>query len=294
LSDKRVAVTGAHGMIGRALVPRLRDAGWEVIALSRGKGPVLWNPDGDWDASPLEGVEAVIHLAGESVAGKWTADRKRRIRDSRARGTASLVRGIMSLKARPAVLVSASAVGLYGNRGHQLLSEGSEPGSGFLAEVVRAWEAALDPAASIGIRVVRLRLGVVLSSDDGALARMLTPFRLGTGGPIGGGRQYMSWVDLDDAARAFMFALDHLAAGAYNLVAPTPVTNSEFVRALGEALNRPAVVPLPALAVRLMFGQMGEEVLLYSQRASSKKLVDAGFAFEWPTLPLALAHELDG
>lgn len=289
---KRVAVSGARGLVGNALLPRLRDGGWDVVELARRPQPggVVWNPSGDWDSSPLEGIDAVIHLAGASVGERWTAEHKAEIRDSRTRGTESLCRGLLALKRRPAVLVSASAVGLYGNRGDAVLDEDSGTGDGFLAEVVEGWEAACASAREAGIRVVNLRLGVVLAEEGGALAKMLPPFKMGAGGPIGDGRQYLSWVALSDAARAFEFALDHLKPGQYNLVAPEPVQQREFARTLGHVLHRPAVVPLPAMAVKLMFGQMGEEVLLYSQRVSSKRLRDAGFAFEWTTLDRALRH----
>ena len=293
----RVAVSGARGLVGEALRPLLEQAGDEVVELARSSRPgaVVWNPAGTWDATPLEGVDAVVHLAGESVACLWTAARRRAIMESRREGTASLCRGLLSLAKRPSVLVCASAVGLYGDGGDQLLTEDSPPGRGFLAEVVQAWEAAAAPAAEAGIRVVHLRLGVVLSPRGGALKAMLAPFRAGLGGPVGGGHQYISWVTVRDAARAFRFALDTPSLqGPYNLVAPEPVPNRIFTEALAGALHRPALIPTPALAVTTLLGDMGREMLLQSQRVSSKRLQEAGFCFEEPLIEEAMLHAVAG
>lgn len=291
----RIAITGARGLLGDALRHRLGASGADVVELVRGPRPgaVAWNPHGAWDASPLEGVDAVVHLAGASVAGRWTAEHKRAIMESRREGTASLCRGLATLSRKPSTLVCASAIGIYGDGGDALLTEDSPSGAGFLADVVRAWEAASAEAAQAGIRMVHLRLGVILSARGGALRAMLLPFRAGLGGPVGGGRQYMSWVALDDAARAFAYALDTpTMRGPYNLVAPEPVTNGAFTAALGRALRRPAILPMPALAVKALLGEMGREMLLYSQRVSSRRLQEAGFRFEEPSIDGALRRAL--
>lgn len=289
-------MTGSDGLVGAAVRRRLDPSRWEVVALTRRprSGAVVWNPLGAWDASPLNGIDAVIHLAGESVAERWTPARKAAIMESRREGTASLCTALAGLERPPAVLVCASAIGIYGDRGDAVLTEDSPPGSGFLADVVRAWEAAAAPARAAGTRVVHLRLGVVLDPEGGALAKMLPPFRLGMGGPVGGGQQYMSWVSIDDAAAAFVYALETPAVeGVYNLVAPAPVTNAEFGAALGRAVHRPAIVPLPAFAVSMMFGEMGREVLLASQRVSSARLAAAGFVFQDRELEGTLERLLD-
>ena len=275
-------MTGAQGLVGSALRSRLTDAGCQVTELTRSARPgaLTWNPHGSWDASPLDGFDAVVHLAGESVAQPWTSARKQAILESRSAGTASLCSALAGLAHPPPTLICASAIGLYGDRGDTLLDEQSGSGEGFLAEVVKAWEAAAEPAREAGLRVVHLRLGVVLSPRGGALAKMLGPFRAGLGGPVGGGGQYMSWISLDDATRAFEFVLENdETRGAYNLVSPSPVTNGAFTAALGRALRRPACIPLPRLAVSTLFGQMGREVLLFSQRVSSARLSAAGFDF---------------
>lgn len=292
---KRVAITGARGLLGDALCDLLAASGVDLVELVRSPRPgaVAWNPRGDWDASPLEGVDAVVHLAGASVAGRWTESHKRAIMESRREGTASLCRGLAGLSRKPSTLVCASAIGIYGDGGDALLAEDSPPGAGFLAAVVRAWEAASAEAVQAGIRVVHLRLGVILSARGGALQTMLLPFRLGLGGPVGGGRQDMSWIALEDAARAFIFAIDKpTLSGPYNLVAPEPVTNAAFTAALGRALKRPAFVPIPAFAVKALLGDMGREMLLYSQRVSSRRLLEAGFRFEEPSVDEALRRAL--
>jgi uncharacterized protein (TIGR01777 family) len=293
----RVLVTGSTGLIGSALVPFLRAAGHDVIRLARvplraEEKVVLWDPEaGKIEPSELEGIEAVVHLAGENIAGRWTAEKKARIRDSRVRGTRLLCEALARLERPPAVLVSASAIGYYGDRGTEILREESPPGRGFLAEVAAQWEAATEPAAQRGIRVAILRFGIVLSPRGGALAQMLLPFRLGLGGPIGSGQQYWSWIAIDDVVRAIQHALHtETIRGPVNVVAPDPVTNREFTRALGRVLGRPTLLPLPATVVRLLFGQMGEELLLASQRVEPIRLLASGFVFQYPDLDGALRH----
>ena len=294
----KILVTGATGLIGSALVPFLTTGGHEVIRLTRGRkrsGTATWDPDkGTIDRAALEGLDAVVHLAGENIStGRWTAEKKARIHDSRVNGTRLLCETLAALERPPSVLVAASAIGFYGNRGRDIVDEDSAPGAGFLADVCKEWEAATAPAAARGIRVVNLRFGVVLAGNGGALASMLTPFKLGAGGPIGGGDQYMSWVALDDTADAVLFALTTPAlSGPVNAVAPTPVTNAEFARTLGAVLSRPAVVPFPAFAVRLLFGEMGDELLLSSTRVEPHRLRAAGFDFRFAELEPALRHLL--
>ncbi len=288
---KKVAITGASGLLGQAITPALRARGCEVVTLSRTAGPgrVPWNPEGSWDATPLEGCDGVIHLAGENIGQRWTPEKKERIRASRVDGTASLCKALLSLASPPPVFVSASAIGLYGNRGDELLSEDSARGKGFLSDVVSAWEEAAQPFRDAGTRVVSLRLGMVLAEEGGALAKMLTPFRLGAGGPIGSGKQYMSWVAREDAARAFVFALEQQGLqGACNVVAPQPVRNAEFTKILGRVLGRPALLRAPASAVRVMFGEMADELLLSSTRVEPGRLLEAGFTFQYPDLEKAL------
>jgi len=289
-----VAVTGASGLLGAALMPALRSAGWTpraVVRRSARGGEVQWDPAaGTIDQAALEGVSAAVHLAGESIAaGRWTDETKRRIRDSRVLGTRLLAESLAHLRTRPRVLVSASAVGIYGDRGDDRLDEASELGADFLARVGKEWEAAARPAADAGVRVVYLRFGIVLAREGGALGRMLTPFRLGLGGPLGSGRQWMSWIALDDAVRAVLEVLRNEAArGPINAVAPEPVRNAEFAARLGEALHRPAVIPAPAFALRALFGELADGALLASQRVYPARLAALGFHFHYPTLPAAL------
>jgi uncharacterized protein (TIGR01777 family) len=254
-----------------------------------------WDPSGGTiDAAHLSGVDAVVHLAGEGIAAhRWTESFKHKIRDSRVRGTRLLCETLASLSVKPAVLVSASAVGYYGDRGDEPVNESSPPGSGFLADVCQQWEAATHPARDADIRVVNLRTGVVLSSKRGALAQMLTPFRLGLGGAIGSGRQYISWITLDDLIRVIQFAL-HAAAlsGPANAVAPEPATNRELTKTLGRVLGRPTIFPMPAAAARLAFGEMANEMLLGGARVEPRALSNAGFEFAYPQLEPALRHVL--
>jgi uncharacterized protein (TIGR01777 family) len=294
----RILVTGASGLIGSSLVPYLTTGGHTVIRLGRRGGDtdtVTWDPAaGSIDRAALEGLDAVVHLAGESVAGgRWTTEKKARIRDSRSDGTRVLAAALAGLERPPKVLVSASAIGIYGDRGGEVLREDSLPGAGFLADVCRAWEAATAPAAARGIRVAHLRLGVVLSAAGGALATMLPPFMLGAGGPVGDGRQFVSWVALDDVLDAILFTLTTpTLAGPVNAVAPHPVTNQDLAAILARVLGRPAFVPFPAAAVRLLLGEMGDELLLASTRVEPGRLAAAGFAFRYAELEPALRHLL--
>ena len=294
----KVLVTGSSGLIGSALMPALRGAGHTVVPLVRGRpGPgfARWNPDdGSLDRGALDGVDAVVHLAGENIAaGRWTPAHKARIRDSRVQGTALLVRALRELDRKPRVFVSGSAVGFYGDRGTALLDEGSARGRGFLADVSAQWEDAARPAADAGIRVVTMRTGVVLSGAGGALGKMLPPFRLGLGGPVGAGTQYMSWIALDDVVGA----IQHLVAtdsvvGPVNLVAPNAATNREFTKTLGKVLGRPTLFRVPAFAIRLALGEMADELLLASIRAQPARLTASGYRFRYPDLEAALRHVL--
>ena len=295
----KVGITGASGLVGRSLVPFLTSDGHEVRRLVRSRdrlrpGDVYWNPAaGEIDAAALDGLDGVIHLAGETVSERWSAAHKRAIMESRVQGTGLLARTLAGLPSPPRVLVSASAVGYYGDGGDRELDESSALGNDFLAGVARAWEEAAAPAAARGIRVVHPRLGVVLSPAGGALERLLPPFRMGAGGKIASGRQWMSWIALDDVVRALHFLLvtDSLA-GPVNLTAPNPVTNADFARTLGHVLHRPAVATVPALALRLMFGEMADTMLLAGQRVLPRKLLAAGFTFRHQTLEEALRWEL--
>jgi uncharacterized protein (TIGR01777 family) len=296
----RVLVTGASGLIGSALVPRLAEDGHEVRRLVRspddlGPDRFLWDPGkGRLDLAAFDGVDGVINLAGETIAGRWSSDKKKRIHDSRVAGTRLVCEAMEECEHTPSVLVCASAAGYYGDRGDEVLTEESEPGTGFLADVVRDWEAACDPAREAGIRVVNIRSGEVLSREGGALEALLPPFRLGLGGPIGGGRQYMSWITIDDEVDAIRHVLGNAdIEGAVNLVSPGPVTNREFAKTLGRTLGRPAVLPTPTFPLRLVYGgDFVEEVLLASERIQPERLRASGFQFEHPELEPALRHVL--
>ena len=294
----QVLVTGSSGLIGSALVPFLEARGHRVTRLVRrshsGAGMARWDPvGGTLDREALRGVEAVVHLAGESIIGRWSAAKKAAIRESRVEGTRRLCDALLALSPPPATLICASAVGFYGDRGAELLHEDSPPGLGFLTDVCREWEGAAGRAAGRGMRVVNLRIGLVLSRQGGALGKMLLPFQLGMGGVVGSGRQYWSWIAIDDLLGAIHHALTlSTLRGPVNAVAPTPTTNREFTRALGRVLRRPTVVPVPAFAVRLLMGQMGQELLLASQRVEPRRLLASGYQFQFPELDGALRHVL--
>jgi uncharacterized protein (TIGR01777 family) len=295
-----ILISGSTGMIGTALIDALKEQNHRVTRLVRsplpsGEPTVQWNPaSGTLNAGEIEGFDAVVHLAGESIAARrWTAAQKTRIRDSRVQGTTLLSETLAKLAKPPKVLVCASAIGYYGNRGDEILREDSAIGSGFLAKVCQEWENAADPAKKKGIRVVHLRNGLVLSPKGGALAKMLLPFKLGVGGIIGDGRQYWSWVALDDVVGAFYHALtnEHLH-GAVNLVAPRAVTNREFTKTLGKVLSRPTMFPLPAFAARLALGEMADDLLLSSARVEPARLLASGYKFKHPELEGALRELL--
>ncbi len=295
-----IAVTGATGLIGSALVRRLRGQGHHVRRLLHSAhglepGDVVW--DATRDAVPagaLDGADAVVHLAGAPVAQRWTAKHKRAIRESRVRSTAQLVAAMRGMTTRPRVFLSGSAVGYYGDGGDALLDESSPPGRDFLATVCVEWEAAAAPLADVGVRVVMLRTGIVLSPDGGALERLLPIFRLGGGGPLGGGDQWMSWIGLRDHVSAMLHALSTATLhGPANLTAPNPVTNADFAMTLGRVLARPSLVSVPAFALELLYGEMARATLLAGQRALPKALTSSGFAFEEPTLEEALRRELE-
>lgn len=290
----RVLVSGASGLIGTALAARLREEGDTVGRLVRGapesRDDVRWDPAGGGaDPAALAGWDAVVHLAGRNLATLWTSRNKRAIRESRVTGTRGLSRSIARARPGPRTLLCASGVGFYGGRGDETLTEDSGPGSGFLADVCRDWEAACDPAREAGVRVVSLRSGIVLAASGGPLAKMMLPFRLGLGGRLGDGRQWMSWIALEDAVGAIALALREKALpGPLNVVAPGPVTNAEFTRALGAALGRPTPFPVPGFALGLLPGGFAAETLLVSQRAVPARLAGAGFAFRHPKLEDAL------
>ncbi|HEU4402159.1 MAG TPA: TIGR01777 family oxidoreductase [Candidatus Polarisedimenticolia bacterium] len=293
-------VSGSTGLVGSALVPKLTAAGHSVVRLVRlpsvaGAAAVAWDPAGGrLDAAPLEGFDAVVHLAGENLAaGRWSAARKERIRASRVDGTRLLSETLARLSRRPRTLVAASAIGYYGDRGEEILSEESAPGDDFLSGLCREWEAAAGPAARAGIRVVNLRFGVILSPAGGALAKMLPPFRLGAGGPLGSGRQYVSWIALDDAVAIIHHALAAaVLRGPVNAVAPRPVTNLDLTKTIGRVLSRPTFMPMPAFAARILFGEMADALLLSSARVEPKRLLASGYRFRHPDLEGALRHLL--
>lgn len=281
----KILLTGAGGLVGSALAPLLTAEEHGITRLTHLQ---------PWPK--LAGHDAVVHLAGENIAaGRWTPQKKARIRDSRVEVTRRLCEAVARLAPRPRVFLCASAVGYYGSRGDEVLREASAPGTGFLADVCRDWEAATKPAADAGIRVVNLRFGVILSAAGGALAKVLTPFRLGLGGVLGDGRQWMSWIVLDDAVGVILDMLENeTIRGPVNVVAPQPVTNREFTETLGRVLGRPTVLPAPAFALRLALGEMADALLLSSQRVEPAKLVAGGYRFRFPALDGALRHLLGG
>ena len=295
----QVLMTGSGGLIGSALAPALAADGHRVRRLRRSPATepdaTSWNPaDGTFAPGALDGIDAVVHLAGEGIAsGRWTAARKARIRDSRVDDTRRLAEALAALDAPPRVLVAASAIGFYGERGDELLDEAAAPGTGFLPEVSRAWEASAAPARDAGIRVVHLRIGIVLSPAGGALGQMLLPFKLGVGGVLGSGNQYMSWIAIDDVVGIARHALaDDALSGPVNAVAPQAVTNQEFTRTLGRVLRRPTILPAPAFALRIALGEMADALLLASTRVDPAALRAGAFEFEYPELEGALRQLL--
>ncbi len=293
----RILVSGVSGPIGAALLPSLRTNGCSVIRLVRGpakaEDQISWDPGVPLSPQVVSGFDAVIHLAGESIFGRWTEAKKSKIRDSRVVGTFNLSSALGQADDKPRVFVCGSAIGYYGNRGDESLREESAPGAGFLSEVCQDWEEATTPAVRSDIRTVHIRTGVVLSPKGGALAAMLPPFKLGLGGRIGDGQQWMSWIDVRDMVGAIHHILKNdLIQGPVNLVSPRPVRNAEFARTLASVLSRPAIFPLPAFAVKLVFGQMGEEVLLGSQKVEASKLISSGYPFRFRELRASLESVL--
>lgn len=295
----KILITGASGLIGRAICRTLEDKGHELLLASRsepqGPNQIKWTVEhGFAEPERLEGVDAVIHLAGESISAlRWSEAKKKAIRDSRILGTRSVVEAMEQMQQKPKVFFAGSATGIYGDRGDEEMTEASEPGDTFLSEVCKEWEAESLKAEALGIRTVLLRTGIVLSKDGGALATMLTPFKLGVGGVVGSGKQYMSWVSLEDEVGAIVFVLENEEIhGPVNIVAPNPVTNQEFTKTLGEVIYRPTIFPLPTFAVDLIFGEMGDALLLDSTRVVPQRLLDAGYKFKFTNLKPALENAL--
>ena len=291
----RILISGSHGLVGEALIKALETGGHEIYRLVRhapnSEHEIEWSPDRYSIAiSRIEGFDAVYHLAGESIAsGRWDDEKKKKIRESRTKGTKLLSDALANLAQPPKTLISASAIGYYGDRGDELLTETSPPGKDFLADVCVEWEKATDHAKVKGVRVVNTRFGIILDKEGGALAKMLPPFRMGIGGRIGDGKQWMSWIALDDVIGALQFALTNDGlSGPVNFVAPNPVTNAEFTKALGRALSRPTFFPIPAFGVRLAFGEMADALLLSSQRVRPSRLADSNYQFSYSTLESAL------
>jgi uncharacterized protein len=286
----RITITGASGLIGSRLVERLEQRGDEVTKLSR---KTNWNPlEGPAPAELLDGRDAIVHLAGENVAQRWTDESRKAIRESREIGTRNLVEGIKRTDSKPKALVSSSAVGYYGPHGDEELDEDTPPGDDFLAEVCVVWEREARKAEELGLRVVRVRTGVVLDAGGGALAKMLPPFKLGGGGPVAGGKQYMPWIGVDDVVGIYLSAIDDPSwTGAVNAAAPEPVTNKTFSKALGRALHRPAVAPIPGAAIRLLYGDMAE-IVTKGQRVIPRRTLELGYRFQHPDLDEALRTAL--
>jgi uncharacterized protein (TIGR01777 family) len=291
--NSKILVSGVSGPIGAALLPSLKTSGCAVVRLVRGRatgeGQIAWDPAKAIAPAAVSGFDAVIHLAGETIAGRWSAGKKAQIRESRVAGTQNLAQALAQAEEKPQVFVCGSAIGYYGNRGEELLSEQSAPGTGFLAEVCQEWEEATMAAVQADIRTVHLRTGIVLSPKGGALGAMLTPFKLGVGGRIGDGRQWMSWIHVQDMVGAIRHIMKNdLLQGPVNMVAPRPVTNEEFVKTLASVLSRPAIFPMPAWVVKTILGEMGEELLLSSQKVEAGKLISSGYPFGYRDLRAAL------
>lgn len=295
---KVMAISGASGMVGSALSKAAAQKGWSVIPMVRRRDlqGIYWSvEDDEIDVEALQGVDAVVHLAGENIAGsRWNKAHKRAIKESREKGTQLVAEAIAELEEPPAVFICASAVGYYGHTGDEWVDESSASGEGFLAEVCRCWEAACEPARRVACRVVNARLAMIISPDGGALEKMLLPFQLGVGGRLGDGTQFMSWVSLEDVVRALLFAIEEAEIdGALNVTSPNPVTNAEFTDALGKVLGRPTLLPVPAAMLKLAVGaQMADEMLLRGQRVKPKKLLESGFGFEHRELSDALGWAL--
>ena len=291
--NSRILVSGVSGPIGAALLPSLFTNGCSIVRLVRGPSKaddqISWDPAVPLAPQTVSGFDAVIHLAGESIIGRWTDAKKAKIRDTRIVGTFNLASALAQAEDRPKVFVCGSAIGYYGNRGDEVLREQSAPGTGFLAEVCQDWEEATTPAVQADIRTAHLRTGIVLSPQGGALGAMLTPFKLGLGGRIGDGQQWMSWIDVRDMVGAIHHILKNdLMQGPVNMVAPKPLRNAEFTKTLASVLSRPAILPVPAFAVKLAFGQMGEEVLLGSQKVEASKWISTGYPFRYRDLGTSL------
>ncbi len=296
----KVLITGSTGLVGTELQKSFAEKGYEMLLASR-KEPtderhIQWSiEEGFTDPEKLEGIDVVAHLAGENVSGfRWTDEKKKAIRDSRVLGTRNVVDAISKLKQKPKVFIASSAIGFYGERGEEECTESSAAGDNFLAGVCKEWEAESRRAEDAGIRTVLLRTGIVLSKDGGALSTMLTPFKLGVGGVVGSGKQWMSWISMDDEIAAINFAIENEnLRGAVNAVSPNPVTNQEFTKTLGEVLYRPTFLPLPEFAVSMIFGEMGDALLLASTKVLPKRLEDAGFEFKYPELKAAIEHAVE-
>jgi uncharacterized protein (TIGR01777 family) len=290
----KIAIAGSSGLVGSALIPVLAADGAAITRLVRGapqSGEIEWHPNQDQiNPQSLQGFDVIVNLAGENVAGsRWTDEQKRKIRNSRVSGTHLLTEAIAKLDEKPAAFICASATGFYGDRDGETLDEQSESGGGFLAGVCREWEQACEPATKAGVRVVNLRFGPILAREGGMLAKLLTPFKMGMGGKVGSGKQFISWVSLDDSVNAVKLAInDQEIRGPLNIVSPNPVTNEEFTRTLGHVLNRPTALAVPAFAARLAFGEMADEMLLSSQKVLPKKLTAAGFHFQYTELEAAV------
>lgn len=292
-----ILVSGVSGPIGAALLPSLKTHGYEITRLVRGpatsKDQISWDPGRPIAPESVSGFDAVVHLAGESIVGRWTDEKKRKIRESRIAGTSTLAQALAQAKEKPQVFVCSSAIGYYGDRGNEVLNDQSSPGIGFLPDVCREWEEATQAAVRAGIRTVQMRTGIVLSPKGGALGKMLTPFNLGVGGKIGSGQQWMSWIDVQDMVGAIHHIVENDSLrGPVNMVAPHPVTNSEFTKTLASVLSRPAIFPVPGFVVKLAFGEMGETVLLGSQRVEPAQLVSSRYPFRYSTLRASLENIL--